>query len=192
MVAGQNLNQGYHYAIQQKYQATPEYLPRYGMHFLDTDQVGCISDLLGIHGEGQTVGGASASGNVGIIHGYRLVQWGMAVCVVVSALQVVTLRNPAFAALGALGGKTIGAADRACRPFDQLGAGLYLWAGEWLPDFRERSLSATAMGLPLGRVGWVWVGARWQPFDRSQFPMGEAQAMHGLSARQSRLPMLII
>ncbi|MCX6048541.1 MAG: beta-ketoacyl synthase N-terminal-like domain-containing protein [Chloroflexi bacterium] len=122
VVAGQNLNQGYHYAIQQKYQATPEYLPpRYGLHFLDTDQVGVLSALLGIHGEGQTVGGASASGNVGLMHGYRLVQWGLAeICVVVGALQDLSpLEIHAFAALGALGGKTIREADRACRPFDR-------------------------------------------------------------------------
>ena len=68
-----------------------------------------MSELFEIHGEGLTVGGASASGNLGLIQGYRLIQWGGAeVCVVVGALMDLSpLELQAFHALGALGDKTI-------------------------------------------------------------------------------------
>ncbi|MEM7345723.1 MAG: beta-ketoacyl synthase N-terminal-like domain-containing protein, partial [Chloroflexota bacterium] len=70
--------------------------------------------------EGLTVGGASASGNGGIIQGYRLVQWDLAdICVVVGAIQDLSpLEIQAFNSLGALGGKTITEATQVCRPFD--------------------------------------------------------------------------
>ena len=179
VVAGQNLNQGHSYAVQQKYQATPEYLPpRYGIHFLDTDQVGILSDLFDIHGEGQTVGGASASGNVGLIHGYRLVQWGIAdVCVVVGALMDLSpLEIHAFAALGALGGKTIGEAERACRPFDQQREGFIYGQGSGCLIL-ESEASAQRRGVaPLAELagyGLVLDGNRL--IDPN--PAGEAQAM---------------
>ena len=132
VVAGQNLNQRYGYDLQQKYHDTLEYLPpRYGVHFLDTDQVGVVSELLGIRGEGLTVGGASASGNVGLIQGSRLIQWGVAdVCVVIGAMMDLSpLEVQAFQSLGALGGKTIREAEKACRPFDQAREGFIYGQG---------------------------------------------------------------
>src|SRR5690606_2561929 len=44
-------------------------------------------EALGIRGEGLTVGGASAAGNLALAHGARLVRWGILdVCLVVGAL----------------------------------------------------------------------------------------------------------
>lgn len=122
MVAGHNLNRWESHALQQKYQDDLEYLPpRYGVQFLDTDQVGTLSELLEIHGEGMTMGGASASGNVALIQGCRLIGWGVAdVCVVVGALMNLSpLELQALRSTGALGGKAISSASKACRPFDQ-------------------------------------------------------------------------
>lgn len=132
VVAGQNLNQRYGYDLQQQYHDTLDYLPpRYGVHFLDTDQVGMVSELFEIHGEGLTVGGASASGNVGLIQGCRLIQWGMAeVCVVIGAMiDLSPLEVQAFQSLGALGGKTISEAEKTCRPFDQAREGFIYGQG---------------------------------------------------------------
>lgn len=191
VVAGQNLNQGYQYTMQQKYQATPEYLPpRYGIHFLDTDQVGSVSELFAIHGEGQTVGGASASGNVGLIHGYRLVQWGLAdVCVVVGALQDLSpWEVQAFAALGALGGKTIQEAERACRPFDQQREGFIYGQGSGCLIL-ESEASAQRRGVaPLAELagyGLVLDGNRL--IDPN--PAGEAQAMRQALQRANLAPV---
>lgn len=191
VVAGQNLNQGYSYTMQQKHQATPDYLPpRYGIHFLDTDQVGILSELFAIHGEGQTVGGASASGNVGLIQGYRLVQWGLAdVCMVVGALQELSpLEIHAFAALGALGGKTIQEAAQACRPFDQQREGFIYGQGSGCLIV-ESEASAQRRGVePLAELagyGFVLDGNRL--IDPS--PVGEAQAMRQALQRANLAPV---
>jgi len=71
IIAGSNLTQQYQYNLIPKFQKDPEYLsPRYALHFMDTDHVGTLSEIFSIHGEGFTVGGASASGNVAIIKDY--------------------------------------------------------------------------------------------------------------------------
>ena len=88
IVAGQNTTQAYQYHIHRNLQEELTYLsPTYALHFMDTDQVGTLSDVFGIHGEGFTVGGASASGNVGIIQASRLIQLNIVdICLVVGAL----------------------------------------------------------------------------------------------------------
>ena len=86
---------------------------RYALHFLDTDHVGTVSEVLGVTGEGYTVGGASASGNVAIINGVRLVTCGAVdVCLVIGALTDLSgMERQSFYNLGAM-------ATTTCRPFD--------------------------------------------------------------------------
>ena len=68
VVAGQNSTQNYQYNLLSQFVDNPEYLsPRYALEFLETNQVGVLSELFEIEGEGVAVGGASATGNVGII-----------------------------------------------------------------------------------------------------------------------------
>ncbi|MFE7323788.1 beta-ketoacyl synthase N-terminal-like domain-containing protein [Streptomyces sp. NPDC057565] len=88
VVAGSNLNGGYAWRQRQRFERDPAYLPpTFALHYQDTDHVGTLSQLLGIRGEGFTVGGASASGNVAIIQGARLIECGaLDVCLVVGAL----------------------------------------------------------------------------------------------------------
>lgn len=92
VVAGNNLTNQYRQSLQATYQKNPAYLsPRSALHLLDTDHVGILSHILGIEGEGFTVGGASASGNVGIINGSRLIELGAVdACFVVGALTDLT------------------------------------------------------------------------------------------------------
>ena len=122
LVAGNNINQGYQRGIMAKFLEDPEYVPAsYALHFMDTDQIGLLSEVLGIRGEGFTVGGASASGNVAILQAYRQIKYGLCkACVVVGAmadLSPVELR--AFKHAGALGGKRYAdQPEKACRPFD--------------------------------------------------------------------------
>jgi malonyl-ACP decarboxylase len=122
LVAGNNINQAYQRGMMEKFQNDPEFVPAsYALHFMDTDQVGILSEVMGIRGEGYTVGGASASGNVAILQAYRQVKYGLCkACVVVGAmadLSPVELR--AFQHAGALGGKRFAEEpEKACRPFD--------------------------------------------------------------------------
>lgn len=123
VVAGSNLSQNYLYHQHERFRESPEYLPpSYALHFMDTDHLGTISEILNIQGEGFTVGGASASGNIGLIKGARLIQYGLAdVCLVVGAIADLSpMEWQGFYAIGAMGGKRF-AHDPSlcCRPFDR-------------------------------------------------------------------------
>ncbi|MFC4534163.1 beta-ketoacyl synthase N-terminal-like domain-containing protein [Sphaerisporangium dianthi] len=122
VVAGHNLSSGYVQDLFTKYENNPEYLPaRFALHYMDTDRVGTLSQVLGIKGEGYTVGGASASGNVGIVNGSRLVETGAVdVCLVVGAsTDLSPMEKRGLATLGAVAGTGADEPERArCRPFD--------------------------------------------------------------------------
>jgi len=123
IVAGQNSTQNYQFDLIQKFKENPEYLsPRYALEFLETNQVGVLSELFGINGEGLVVGGASATGNVGIIKGYQLVHSGFVdVCVVAGTVADLSPMDiQGFINIGAMGGKKyINQPEKACRPFDK-------------------------------------------------------------------------
>lgn len=95
--------------------------PNYALHFMDTDLVGSVSEVLGCTGEGFSVGGASASGNVGLIHAARALEADLDACLVIGYLAELTdLERGAFANLGSAGGKRFAEwPERACRPFDK-------------------------------------------------------------------------
>lgn len=180
LVAGNNINQGYQRGIGLKFQDDPEYVPAsYAIHFLDTDQVGLLSEVLGIRGEGFTVGGASASGNIAILQAYRQIQQGLCdVCVVVGAmadLSPVELR--AFRHAGALGGKAFAEQpEKACRPFDRDREGfIYGQGGACV------ILESAEHAKKRGAVAWAQVagGAAVLDGNRSSDPSvdGEARAM---------------
>lgn len=122
ITAGSNISQTHHYRMGLKYTESPDYItPSYAVQYNDFDHIGTLSEIFGINGEGFTVGGASASGNVGIIKGFQLVENGMAdVCLVIGSLadlSPVEIRS--FINLDAMGGKRFREQpDKACRPFD--------------------------------------------------------------------------
>ncbi len=122
IVAGHNLSNGYTASLVDKFRNNPNYLPpSYGLNFLDTHHVGTISEVLGIRGEGYTVGGASGSGGVALVHGLRLLRHGyMDRCLVVGAPALLgPMERQAFFQMGAMGGHAFAAMpERACRPFD--------------------------------------------------------------------------
>ncbi|MDT8977360.1 beta-ketoacyl synthase N-terminal-like domain-containing protein [Paenibacillus sp. chi10] len=122
VVAGNNLNQHLQYDLYEKFKKNPEFVSSsYALQFMDTDHVGTLSELFGINGEGFTVGGASASGNVGIIKGLQLIRLGIVdVCVVVGAAAVFSpMELQAFYNIGAMGGKIYhDRPEQSCRPFD--------------------------------------------------------------------------
>ncbi|WP_051685115.1 beta-ketoacyl synthase N-terminal-like domain-containing protein [Clostridium sp. KNHs205] len=123
IVTGSNLTYSVREGYFDKFQKDPEYLtPQYALQFMDTDYIGTLSELFGIFGEGFTVGGASASGNAGIIKAWQLLQLGLAdACVVVGALTELTnMELQGFYNIGAMGGrKYYCEPEKACRPFDE-------------------------------------------------------------------------
>ena len=123
VVAGQNTTQAYQHALHTAFRQDSTYLlPSYALRFMDTDQVGTLSEVLSIQGEGFNVGGASASGNAGIIQGYRLIQQGLVdICLVMGVLADLSpLEIQGFNNIGALGGRRFqDNPSEASRPFDR-------------------------------------------------------------------------
>jgi malonyl-ACP decarboxylase len=122
IIAGNNLTEQYQYSLYEKFKQAPEYLsPTYALHYLDSDQVGTLSEIFEIRGEGFTVGGASASGNLGILKGYQLIQLGLVdVCMVIGPMAHLSpMELQGFYNIGAMGGKRFcNKPEKACRPFD--------------------------------------------------------------------------
>lgn len=122
VVAGNNTTQRYYYDTYQSLEKNFNFLsPTYALHFMDTDLMGILSEIFTIHGVGFTVGGASASGNVGIIHAYRLIQQGFVdICMVIGApADLSPMEVQGFWAIGAMGSQKFQhPPSQACRPFD--------------------------------------------------------------------------
>lgn len=67
LVAGSNLNSGYDHVIRATFAEDPRRIePLAALHTLDTHHGSCVSELLGLRGPLQSVGGACASGNLAL------------------------------------------------------------------------------------------------------------------------------
>lgn len=123
VVGGSNLQQRYQKQMWERYQSRLQFLrPTYALTYWDTDIMGLLSQCFLIQGEGYTVGGASASGAVAIIHAARQILMGVTdISIAVGALfDISSYECQGFTNLGAMGSERF--ADRpdlACRPFDQ-------------------------------------------------------------------------
>lgn len=128
IVAGSNLGCNNQFEQYQKYITDSELiLPSYAMNFFDTSLVGILSELFDFHGEGFSVGGASASGNSAIIKGMQLIQSGsMDSCMVLGTLADFSpVEVESFFNLGAMCGSEK-EPEQSCRPFDEAHAGFVL------------------------------------------------------------------
>jgi malonyl-ACP decarboxylase len=151
VVAGHNTTQSYQYELYPEFRENPEYLsPRYAVQVMDSNQIGVLSEILGLKGEGFVTGSASASGNVGVIHAARLIQAGLAdACLVVGvAADLSPMEIQGFHVIGAMGGKKFrDQPEKACRPFDAQHEGfIYGQAAACL--VLESLESADARGIP--------------------------------------------
>ena len=180
VLSGHNIAQADQFRAFQKYQERPEYLPAsYALHFMDTNILGVISEALGLHGEGFGVGAASASGNVGLLHGYWQVRYGLCkACIVVAGMADLSpVEIQAFRNIGALGGKRFAAEPlEACRPFDEEREGFIYGQGS-ASLILENAETAAARGA--GRWGEIAGGALCLDGNRLSDPSveGEARAM---------------
>jgi malonyl-ACP decarboxylase len=151
VVAAEGAMQRFHFDAFAKYGKGPEYLsPRYVLHGLETDHVGTLSEVLQLHGEGFTVGGASASGNVAILKAAQLLQLGLLdACVVVGALcDLSPVALQGFFNVGAMGGRRFrDSPELACRPFDQEHEGFIYGQGSGCLIL-ETAGSAKGRGVP--------------------------------------------
>lgn len=123
VIAGSNFQQAALYGIQEKYRQKVHFLPPgYGLSFFDSDLVGVVSEVLGVSGEGFSIGAASASGNLAIIQGCRLIKSGeYGLAVVVAPLMDLSLYEyQGFSSLGAMAELKEGdSPSTICRPFDR-------------------------------------------------------------------------
>ncbi|MET1255416.1 beta-ketoacyl synthase N-terminal-like domain-containing protein [Aliikangiella maris] len=122
IVGGSNLQQRELVNIQDKFQTKKTFLrPTYAMAFMDTDIIGCCTELYPVKGGVTTVGAASASGQVAIIQGIQLVLSGQLDCAVVigGLMDLSYWECQALRSVGAMG-STVFADNpsQACRPFD--------------------------------------------------------------------------
>lgn len=127
VACGSNFQAGNQLETMEKYRLKLQSLSAsYGINFLDTDIVGTISELMGIKGEGYTLGAASASGNMGVVQGSRLIRTGEydVVIVVAPMMSLSIYEFVGFTEMGAMAKlKADSNPEYLCRPFDKDHAG---------------------------------------------------------------------
>ncbi|MEO0444258.1 MAG: beta-ketoacyl synthase N-terminal-like domain-containing protein, partial [Pseudomonadota bacterium] len=154
IVAGSNVNQldvfdAYQRSFQQR-----QVRPSYGAQFMDSHYVGSISEAFSINGEGYTLGGASASSGVALLHGYRALHCSeMEAMVVVGAPMMLSqVELNGFVNIGAhFNAKVPEVHAFACRPFDVEAAGFVYGQGTGVIIFqREQDPAHRTMARMLG------------------------------------------
>jgi malonyl-ACP decarboxylase len=103
--SGTNTQQAMLTQVREQYSDKLHFInPNYGLNFFDSDVVGVLSELLGVRGEGYAAGAASASGNMAIIQGYRLIGSGEydAVIVIAPLMELSKYEYQALTSLGAM------------------------------------------------------------------------------------------
>lgn len=160
VVAAQNSTTQYQYELYPTFTQDPEYLtPTYALNYLDTNYIGTISEILKIKGEGFTVGGASASGNVALLRGRDLIINGnQDICLVIgSSAELSPMDIQGFRNIGAMGGQHFqDKPEQACRPFDQEHEG-FIFGQAAAAIVLESITSAFARKVPI--LGYFHGGA---------------------------------
>ena len=123
IVGGSNVQQRELMLLRDRHRGREAFLrPTYGMQFMDTDLCGALTEVFGIEGFSQSVGGASASGQLAVIEAAQAVRAGRAdaVMVVGALMDLSHWECQGFRSLGAMGTDRFAEApDAACRPFDE-------------------------------------------------------------------------
>jgi malonyl-ACP decarboxylase len=122
LVAGNNLALAHQAEATLNFAHQPAKLrPSYAASHLDTDVIGVVSQLTGIRGEGATIGAASASSTIAVIHAMRLLHARATDhCLVVSPMcELSPAEFRAFYDSGAMAHRRfLDTPHRVCRPFD--------------------------------------------------------------------------
>jgi malonyl-ACP decarboxylase len=122
IVGGSNFQQRELALAHDAWRERPVFLrPSYGQTFMDSDLCGACSEVFGIRGFAYSVGGASASGQLAVIHAAQAVLAGQVdACIAVGALMDLSYWEcQALRSLGAMGSERYrDQPTMACRPFD--------------------------------------------------------------------------
>jgi malonyl-ACP decarboxylase len=123
IVGGSNFQQRELVNTHRSYAQRTEFLhPVYGLSFMDTDLCGMCTEAFAVRGFAHTLGGASASGQLAVIHAIQAVQRGDAdACIAIGALMDLSYWEcQGFRSLGAMGSdRHASEPQSACRPFDR-------------------------------------------------------------------------
>jgi malonyl-ACP decarboxylase len=123
IVGGSNFQQRELVNTHTSYAQRTQFLhPVYGLSFMDTDLCGLCTEVFGVRAFAHTLGGASASGQLAVIHAIQAVQRGDAdVCIAVGALMDLSYWEcQGLRSLGAMGSdRHASQPELACRPFDR-------------------------------------------------------------------------
>ena len=144
IVAGSNLAQNYCSKNWHTFSTKGHLNPRYAISFWDSNQLGCLSEILSIHGPGVTIGAGAASGNAALFQAFHWLNAGLVErCLVVGAgVEFSELELEGFAILGATVCDGSGADPaQVCRPFDRSHSGFVFGEGS-AAVVLERSESA--------------------------------------------------
>lgn len=130
VVGGSNFQQRETLQLYESYQDRSSFIsPSYGLSFMDSDLCGLCTDQFGITGLAYTVGGASASGQLAVIHAIQQVLSGeVDVCIALGALMDLSyMECEALRALGAMGtDKYADAPEKRAVPSIRTETGLFM------------------------------------------------------------------
>ena len=192
VVGGSNFQQRELALTHETYRGRLPFLrPTYGLSFMDSDVCGMCTEVFGIRGLAYTLGGASASGQLAVIHAIQAVDSGQVdVCIALGALMDLSYWEcQGFRALGAMGSDAFAdEPERACRPFDQRRDGFIFGECSGALVVERARTAAQRAVVPYARVaGWAMkMDANRNPnpsFDGEVAVLQEALAHAGLEAR---------
>ena len=122
VIAGHNLNSHFSHRNRREFEREPDHIDgAYGLHALDTDHAGCVSEVLQARGPIYTVGAACASGNLALRSAMDEIRHhGVEVVVVVGAVfDLSPIDLHAMALMGAISCESFNDEPAAAsRPFD--------------------------------------------------------------------------
>lgn len=160
VVGGSNIQQRELTQIHDAYRDKPQFLrPSYGLSFMDSDVSGLCTEAFAIKGFAYTLGGASASGQLAVLHAIRAIESGQVdACIALGALMDLShWECQGFRSLGAMGSDRFATEPRlACRPFDK-GRDGFIFGEACGAVIVEKARSAKRKAVnPYARVaGWA-------------------------------------
>jgi len=157
VIGGSNVQQRELTQVHDAYRDKPQFLrPTYGMAFMDSDVCGMCTEVFAIEGFAYTLGGASASGQLAVLHAIRAVESGeVDVCIALGALMDLSYWEcQGFRSLGAMGShRFAGEPGLACRPFDKDRDGFIFGEACGAVVIEKASTAARNNVKPYARIG---------------------------------------